>query len=1254
MLFGKAHSKKAIAARLGIVVLICLFSPVPVWAQTNNNIPGQIEQGETPLDLAALISANFDQANEETNVIRRYEFYAAAISAYKNLESYRQGRGQLNSEEAETQLQLLASNGITKVTLLELTANAASNALYERVRQNPQSDYRKDYILTLSHLLELPDNHPDLFSNYIRLAETYNLNGNSERTSRMLRAAFKASGASLTEQPFQQLESAARLSASLGQVGISDLMVLAEASNREQARNLISSWAYADHLIPFNQDYEILRAAIKSDEDPILALGPFSSERDYRAFLLAGVSVEDIKEGDQFLLKLAQTLSAKRSYHQAMRVSHVIADFNINYQGRLNIIRKIADQGYSLQAQELLNELYSDTINTIAAKDRNLHFTKVEGLPLSVYAKELELYALQQNMTLFGSQESFLSRSKNDRDTQIKINLAQAYAAAQQGEFEKSIELLQRRKIAKQTRVDLALSLGPAYIRYANEEILQAMLPLIDQQTDLEPLVVSATIQCHAAKRKHADTACLALAQLLSVEDKKNLLSHRSKSEGLVRLALYGSTEQQVWARRVLRRTSKPQRVDIPFIADNKLPDADQLQQILSNSAQPDEAVILRHLASLYASHGQVQNMHELLKAITDNDMRDNAYSDVLPLLVQAGKVYPALEIAREIIDDRKRTHLYREFAFSRSLANDKYGLIDATRNVAVSTDGQLPQIMSGDIQIANTKNTTLYAPEGKPTEIGREGEFVALRDTGAMLDVRKIKLPPMVTEQSEIREMVPSTKPGLLDISLMRYNGYNSDFFEAIGETRSLRDLFVERQRQTEAQVLYINDGVFDLTAMDELSDRAGLPDAVEIRGRDVIIRRPILIGTRATLLMTGLEASNIYLSTEEAAFIVNTGNLYIVDTDLTAFNESTGEKSHADYDSRYEFRPFITSWSDSKTWITNSVIYGLGYSGAKSYGITLSAGPTIVTKNSAEKEDPIGAIVDNTLIDMYYGYYTYEAAHVDLIGNEYRNNIIYGVDPHDRSHDLRIIYNTAYGTEKKHGIIVSREVEDSYIVGNLSFNNKGSGFMIDRDSTGNLVYANEAYHNKQDGLTIFESACTLISSNNFIENNRSGVKIRNAWDVVLHENLLKKNRGGAIESYTADLKKTDAARTRDFVLDPYYPIASFAAYYNHLEKNGYGISARDTEHFQVKGNEFIYQDKAFEGEAKPWQVPLRSGNYGRGAAVQSQCRPIPPDQSCRWQDIGVFKNLLSLDGQLPHENACPPSRAGIEAPTAPQGGQP
>src|SRR5207248_1025171 len=111
--------------------------------------------------------------------------------------------------------------------------------------------------------------------------------------------------------------------------------------------------------------------------------------------------------------------------------------------------------------------------------------------------------------------------------------------------------------------------------------------------------------------------------------------------------------------------------------------------------------------------------------------------------------------------------------------------------------------------------------------------------------------------------------------------------------------------------------------------------------------------------------------------------------------------------------------------------------YAAGKRSGVSFSGGPKQLISRRSDSKAPTGIVVDSSFEGMLNGFYSFEAGSVSVIGNEYRDNIVYGVDPHDRSKDLRIAFNTAYGSHKKHGIIVSREVDDSVIVGNLSFAN-------------------------------------------------------------------------------------------------------------------------------------------------------------------------------------------------------------------------
>ncbi len=111
-----------------------------------------------------------------------------------------------------------------------------------------------------------------------------------------------------------------------------------------------------------------------------------------------------------------------------------------------------------------------------------------------------------------------------------------------------------------------------------------------------------------------------------------------------------------------------------------------------------------------------------------------------------------------------------------------------------------------------------------------------------------------------------------------------------------------------------------------------------------------------------------------------------------------------------------------------------------------------------------PTGWVLNSRIEDLWYGFYCWEADDIVLRGNTFRDNIKYGIDPHDRSRRLIIAENDVSGTREKHGIIISREVNDSWIIGNRSHGNNLSGIVLDRQCR-NTVIANNLTYKKPLG---------------------------------------------------------------------------------------------------------------------------------------------------------------------------------------------
>jgi len=349
--------------------------------------------------------------------------------------------------------------------------------------------------------------------------------------------------------------------------------------------------------------------------------------------------------------------------------------------------------------------------------------------------------------------------------------------------------------------------------------------------------------------------------------------------------------------------------------------------------------------------------------------------------------------------------------------------------------------------------------------------------------------------------------------------------------------------------QAIFIDDGHVDFT---ELSKRVPKQYLSETSPGVYLARLPIVVGAKGVLEIDA-KVKELRLSQEGGSFIVNDGKLFVTDTKVTGWREQ--DNGPAAFRSPKEFRPFLLSWGGTETYIVNSQMASFGYAKSKSYGVSISQYTPNMAKQMGRAE-PTGWIIGSEFSDMWYGFYCYETSDFVVKDSTYRDNIVYGIDPHDRSHRLIIAGNTVYGTKKKHGIIVSREVNDSWIINNKSYDNKLSGVVIDRNSVNNLIAYNEIYRNHTDGITLYESGDNLIWGNKLISNRRHGIRVRNSVNIRLYENVAMANGLVGVYGHIKDLSDTD----RDIALDPFDTKVSLIVVGGELAANGSGPLSIDS----------------------------------------------------------------------------------------------
>jgi parallel beta-helix repeat protein len=165
-----------------------------------------------------------------------------------------------------------------------------------------------------------------------------------------------------------------------------------------------------------------------------------------------------------------------------------------------------------------------------------------------------------------------------------------------------------------------------------------------------------------------------------------------------------------------------------------------------------------------------------------------------------------------------------------------------------------------------------------------------------------------------------------------------------------------------------------------------------------------------------------------------------------------------------------------------------------------------------------PSGALVRSRFVRNVFGAYSYEARDMRWIDDEFLDNAIYGLDPHDNSDGFLVERNVATGNGR-HGIIFSRFCDHNVIRDNRTAGNGWHGIVIDDGkradgpSNGNVVEGNDVRANGRVGISIDGSSANLVAANR-IDGQRAGVRIirRSRGNVVRDNRITRSTEYGVL----------------------------------------------------------------------------------------------------------------------------------------------
>jgi len=223
---------------------------------------------------------------------------------------------------------------------------------------------------------------------------------------------------------------------------------------------------------------------------------------------------------------------------------------------------------------------------------------------------------------------------------------------------------------------------------------------------------------------------------------------------------------------------------------------------------------------------------------------------------------------------------------------------------------------------------------------------------------------------------------------------------------------------------------------------------------------------------------------------------DLLIEGIKITSWDETKN-----DYDKEMaDGRSYILVKDGARMDVINSEIAYLGFARPKDfpqspYGISwrMSTGKlknTLLT----------GEVINSKFHDNYFGAYTFGATGMTWRGNEFYENIRYGLDPHDDSNGF-LVENNKFYNNGSHGLIFSKRCINSTVRNNISYNNKGHGIMLHELSNNNNVENNKIFGNT-DGISLDNSSNNIMLKNK-IYSNRRGILL----DKKSLENIMEKN---------------------------------------------------------------------------------------------------------------------------------------------------
>lgn len=378
-----------------------------------------------------------------------------------------------------------------------------------------------------------------------------------------------------------------------------------------------------------------------------------------------------------------------------------------------------------------------------------------------------------------------------------------------------------------------------------------------------------------------------------------------------------------------------------------------------------------------------------------------------------------------------------------------------------------------------------------------------------------------------------------------------------------------ISYNEQTNTIELFGRGAEFTLSA---IKAQVGNKLLEENPGKRWYLKANLILHSGTTLKLSSSEVQWLKLSSNKNGFIYILTYNSIFQTDkvkITSWDENT-----KNYDQNLkDGRSFILAKDGSRMDFYNSEFAYLGFPRSKDMAMSSYGVSWRISNGKLNTTLLTGEVIGSKFHHNYFGAYTYGATGMLWRGNEFYENIRYGLDPHDDSNSF-LVENNIARDNGSHGIIFSKRCINNIIRNNLSYNNKGHGIMLHEKSDNNLV-ANNTLFGNTDGVTLWRSSNNIVKNNKIYKNSKSGIRanMQSVSNTFLN-NQIANNKLYGIYLYSSagsNIIQSNQLTHNGYAL--YIKTDANSIQNNKVEKNRIGIFLRaGASGNQLSNNQIIY----------------------------------------------------------------------------------